>query len=257
MSNKRIIALLSDFGSRDHYVGVMKGVILSRAPNVTIVDISHDIAPQDVHSASYILWASYQYFPKRTIFLTVVDPGVGSERKIICVQTDKYYFLAPDNGLLKFILGETDSPEVYAVDNRKYFLPDVSSTFHGRDIFASLCGHLANGISPARLGKKTHPDTKPEHFAIIEPLKTRAVHGEIIHIDHFGNLVTNFRLRGGNVLRGTIMLQAYSRRHRVRMIKTFVHNYAEGLGKSPFVLVGSNGLLEISVKNGSAKKCWA
>ena len=148
-----IIALLTDFGTKDYFVGAMKGVILNINENAKIIDITHEIEPQNIRSASFTLRACYKNFPPKTIFVAVVDPGVGSERRAILVETEDYFFIAPDNGLLSFIFNESDDFLVYEITNEKFFNQPVSQTFHGRDIFAPCAAHLSKGVLPAEFGK--------------------------------------------------------------------------------------------------------
>lgn len=251
------VVLLTDFGTSDHYIGVMKGVILSRAPHVTIIDISHNVSPQNIDEAAYLLWTSYKYFPQRTIFVSVVDPGVGSKRKILCAVGHGYYFLAPDNGLLKYVLGDLQNLKIYSVTDKKYFLSEVSSTFHGRDIFASVCAHLAIGLDPSKLGKSVKPKTKPERFIVIDYRKRKNVKGRIIYIDRFGNLVTNFLPKRPivNLKDFYIELDPHDNRKRTKkVIKDSYHTYADAPLNLPFLIVGSSGLIEISLKNGNVSE---
>lgn len=249
------IALLTDFGLSDQYVGVMKGVILNRVPNANIVDISHNVSPHNIDEGAYLLWASYQYFPPGTIFVSVVDPGVGSKRKVICVVGDGYYFLAPDNGLLKYVLSALGNFKTYSVTERKYFLAQVSNTFHGRDIFAPVCAHLANGLAPSRLGNTIKPETTPGRFITIDPLKKQLVKGRIIHIDRFGNLVTNFqpvRINAGFEKMKIEVNSIEETKHKENFVTHYSLTYAEAPEHKPFMIIGSSGLMEVSLKNGSA-----
>lgn len=250
-----IVALLTDFGLTDHYVGVVKGVILSRAPHVQIVDISHGVRPQNIDQAGYLLWAAYKYFPEGTIFVSVVDPGVGSRRKIICATGDGYIFLAPDNGLLKYVFGEIKHPEVYAVTAKRYFLKNVSKTFHGRDVFASVAGFLANGLVPSKLGKRIKGRISSERFAILDSAR-KVVVGKVIHVDRFGNLITNFLAdvaqtqHGKRVTHlGNISLRLDSTQ---KLIRRVYPTYNDAPNNEPFIVLGSSGLLEISIKTGNA-----
>ncbi|MGR3218622.1 MAG: SAM hydrolase/SAM-dependent halogenase family protein, partial [Candidatus Anammoxibacter sp.] len=149
-----IVTLLTDFGLHDEYVGVMKGVILGIDRSARIIDLSHSIKPQDIIGAAYVLLSAYKYFPAGTVNLVVVDPGVGSDRKIICVKTKDHIFLAPDNGILSILIAHETPEIIIEVTNKKYFLPEVSNTFHGRDIFAPVAAHLANGVKPEELGEE-------------------------------------------------------------------------------------------------------
>ena len=248
MKKNAVIALLTDFGLNDGFVGSMKGVILSSLPpTVQIVDVTHSVEPQNIDEAAYLLWSVFNYFPKGTIFVCVVDPGVGSKRKILCLQTDRFYFLAPDNGLLKFILGSAKPRAIVAVTNRKYFAKEVSSTFHGRDIFAPVAAHLANGLSITKLGPKTKPLFAEEHFVEIVPDNKKVYVGKIIHIDHFGNIITNFHSR--RLFSTRVRLQI-----RKSTISRFSKTYADAKLGHPFVVPGSSKLLEVSLKNGNVAR---
>ncbi len=141
-----LIVLLTDFGNKDNFVGVMKGVISGINPVAHLIDLTHEIEPQSVQQAAFVLWASRKFFPEDSIFVNVVDPGVGSDRKIICGRVDNQIFIAPDNGLLDYVVAEANELEFYEVSNKRFFLSDVSSTFHGRDIFAPVSANISRGI---------------------------------------------------------------------------------------------------------------
>jgi len=185
-----IITLITDFGLQYNYVCVMKGVIYSINPNVQIIDITHFVNSYDLIEANFILKSSFKYFPKGTIHVVVVDPGVGSQREIILMQTKNYYFLAPNNGILDFAPDKFEEIKIIEVTNKKYFLDEISSTFHGRDIFAPVAGYLSLGMEIEEFGTKLNkiktlpPKFKPKFD------KDRII-AEIIYIDHFGNLITN------------------------------------------------------------------
>lgn len=186
---RQIITLISDFGCRDGFVGIMKAVMLGIYKDIEIVDVSHEIPPYNVNSAAFVLGQSYSYFPENTIHVVVVDPEVGSRRKIVYVEAGAYRFLAPNNGVLQYIHYWEDIHLVVDVNNRDYFLPEQSSTFHGRDIFAPVAAHLARGLDPLKLGDQTS-----EFYTRLPPkptVETKNIRGEIIHIDHYGNLVSN------------------------------------------------------------------
>lgn len=240
-----IIALLTDFGLKDPYVGVMKGVILRINPEARIIDLSHDIPPQGILDAYFLLSNSYRYFPDGTLFLTVVDPGVGSERKILAVETDAYTFVAPDNGVLGFLQKEGRIRRAVAVQNPRYALAPVSNTFHGRDIFAPAAAHLSRGLDLAKLGPamdRIHRIAPPSPRINREGVLT----GEIVSIDRFGNLVTN--------IPGEPIASADAVEIRVgkTVIDRMTRSYAEGKKGKLFAIVGSTGNLEISVNKGSA-----
>ena len=190
LNPRKIIALLTDFGTKDYFVGALKGVITSINPSVNIIDITHEIEPQNIASAGFTLRACYKNFPKQTIFVAVVDPDVGSNRKAITVETDDYYFVAPDNGLLSFIFNGREEFKVFELTEEKFFARNISSTFHGRDVFAPVAAHLANGIQPDKFGRQTtNYICFNERAPNVESNET--IIGEIIHIDRFGNLITN------------------------------------------------------------------
>src|SRR5437868_13096426 len=195
-----VIALLTDFGTRDHYAGTMKGVALAICPDVTLVDISHDLPAHDVLSASLELAAAYKYFPPGTIFLVVVDPGVGSARRGIAADTGDYKFVAPDNGVLTSVLDEHPAKKVVELTERKYARPTVSRTFEGRDRFAPAAAWLAKGIDVAALGR---PVGGIELLAIPQPsADEEQITGEVLRVDRFGKLVTNIDRRTFDCLAG-------------------------------------------------------
>jgi S-adenosylmethionine hydrolase len=239
----RPIALLTDFGDSDHYAGTLKGAILSVNPDARIIDISHNVTAQNIGEAGYLLWASYQYFPDGTIFVCVVDPGVGTERRIICVDTDRHTFIAPDNGLLDFVLSRENIRRSYEIVRPPQLGSNsVSATFHGRDIFAPLAAYCSLGTSVSRFGRLCELKTPASQF--YEPQKESTA-ARILHIDHFGNLITN------------IPEQYFSRctiNAGGTRISTRIRNYGEAPPNRPCMIVGSNGLIEIVLKEGSAAK---
>lgn len=250
-----IIALLTDFGDQDEYVGLMKGVILSICPAARIVDLCHRVKPQDITQAAFIIQAAWRYFPKTTIHLVVVDPGVGGRRAIIAVQVKGQVILAPDNGVLTRVVDDQKPDAAVRVENAEFFLDSVSPTFHGRDIFAPVAAHIANGIALDRLGPKLNP-------AEIMRIKDLTCHitpdgqlvGRIVGIDRFGNLLTNidagrlkdFR-RSGQGSSPTIKIGD-------RQIHGLSETYAKVPPGAPAALVGSRGYLEIAVNLGSARR---
>ncbi|MCD6224235.1 MAG: SAM-dependent chlorinase/fluorinase, partial [Deltaproteobacteria bacterium] len=187
-----IITLLTDFGVEDEYVGIMKGVILSINPSSTIVDITHQIAPQDIIAAAYRIKFSYKYFPEKTVHLVIVDPGVGSGRPLLAAKIQGHFFLAPDNGILTPLLDDGDIDTLVFVENSEYFLDSVSQTFHGRDIFAPVAAHISKGIDIMELGKLA--DIKSlARLSVEKPFiaDNGELSGIIVSIDRFGNLITN------------------------------------------------------------------
>jgi S-adenosyl-L-methionine hydrolase (adenosine-forming) len=190
---KPLIAFLSDFGTRDHYAGVMKGVVLSINPDATVVDISHDLPAHDIPFAAHELAATYRYFPAGTIFLVVVDPGVGSSRRGLAVEAGEWRFVAPDNGVLTVVLQDSPAKKVVELTERRYARPTVSRTFEGRDRFAPAAAWLSKGVQLTALGRPVGD------FVLLDLPKPRledgVLHGVVIRIDHFGNVVTNLDRR--------------------------------------------------------------
>ena len=239
-----IITLLTDFGLADGYAGVMHGVILGINPAATVVDLTHEVPPQDVRSGAYVLATSYRYFPRGTIHTVVVDPGVGGERAAIALRAAGQLFVAPDNGVLSYVLAEGYEAAIRLSEPR-YWLPHPSHTFHGRDIFAPVAAHLSLGVPLEALGE---PLERPVQFAIPRPL----LRGDgvwvahIIHVDRFGNLVTDLRPEP----------EAHISAAEVegRRIGAIVDTYAAVPPGTPAVLVGSAGYLEIAVRNGNARR---
>jgi S-adenosylmethionine hydrolase len=239
-----VVALLTDFGTRDHYVGAMKAVVLSVCPDATLVDITHEIPPQDVLSAALELAAAYRYFPPATVFLTVVDPGVGSERRGIAAAAAGYYFVGPDNGVFAEVFREA-APTVVELRERKYARPAISRTFEGRDRFAPAAGWLARGVELRQLGPAVsdlHDLAVPA--AVVDGDQVR---GEILRIDRFGNLITN-------IARSAVATDP--RRAEVRIgshrVAGIVSTYAEAAPGALCALIGSSERLEIAVNGGSA-----
>lgn len=250
-----LVTLLTDFGTRDEYVGVVKGVILAAAPQTTIVDLSHAIAPQDVAGASRMLAAAFPYFPPATVHVAIVDPGVGSERGIVGVEAGGQRFLAPDNGLLTPVLDGQTVARVHRVTNRRLFRSPVSATFHGRDIFAPVAGHLARGGDLADLGPPADPAAL-QRTQLERPHRSpdgRRLDGVVTGVDRFGNLITNI---GGQDLEaiadaGGGRLVIGIGRWRLQGLAPFYGHVPEG---EPLAIIGSRGMLEIAVHRGNAAK---
>lgn len=245
-----LIVLTTDFGLSDSYVGVMKGVIASIAPEAKVIDLTHDIRPQDIRHGAYVLKISTNYFPDNTLFVTVVDPGVGSSRKKIAVRTDRHYFIAPDNGVLTHILNEHPVTEAISLTNSDFHLGKISSTFHGRDIFSPVAAHLANGVSLSAVGSpmKAHELVKlpaPKHHLD----NSGAWHGEVIHIDRFGNLITTLTEDdlSGEKLSWHIQIPNAPPLY-------LEGTYADVKVGEPVAYIGSDGFVEIGVRNSSAEK---
>jgi S-adenosylmethionine hydrolase len=242
-----VIALLTDFGTVDHYAGTMKGVMLGICPDATLVDISHDIPAHDVTAGALELAAAYKYFPAGTIFVAVVDPGVGSARRGLAVDTGDYRFVAPDNGVLTLVLREAPPKKVVELTERRYARPTVSRTFEGRDRFAPAAAWLAKGTQLPALGR---PFTDVQKLDIPVPeASADTVRGVVLRVDRFGNLVTNIdrksveRLGAG----GGIAIDADGQRVE-RLVATYAELPADGVG----ALFGSTDHLEIAAPSASA-----
>lgn len=245
------LTLLTDFGLQDHFVGVMKGVITNIAPQTNIVDISHQVRPQNIHLGGHLLAQALPYFPPGTVHVAVVDPGVGTQRRALAAQIGDHYFVAPDNGLLTPILEHAHETgqviEIVSLNQSKYWLPDPSTSFHGRDIFAPIAAHLVNGMPLDRLGDRIDD---PIMLALPQPsLGDQGWLGEVIMVDVFGNLSTNLRgdLFENNIGEITVILKG---KHIRGLIGTF-GNAKEG---DLIAIIDSSGCLSIAVVNGDASK---
>ncbi|HEY75443.1 MAG TPA: SAM-dependent chlorinase/fluorinase [Thermoflexia bacterium] len=261
----RVITLTTDFGTADGYVGVMKGVMLSIAPEARLVDLSHEIPPQDVRRAAFVLYTAVPFFPPDTVHLAVVDPGVGTDRRAIAVRTPQGFFVGPDNGLFTYVLAEVGEWRAVELRVSAYRLPQVSGTFHGRDIFAPAAAYLARGVPLDRLGP---PVTDPVLLPVprLEVGEGR-LEGEVLHIDHFGNVVTSVgRLRwegDGLALDAAFRRAAPPLRFAAadavvevggEAIQGVRRTYGEVAVGERLALVGSTGFLEIAVRQGSAAR---
>ena len=238
-----VITLLTDFGTADAYVGIMKGVILSRCPGASIVDLTHQVPPGDVHAASYLLGAAWRYFPAGSVHVAVVDPGVGSDRRVLAARVEGQTFVAPDNGLISAVLEDVTPETVVSVEYRDFFLPQVSRTFHGRDVLAPTAAAIACGVKIDTLGPAVEPRVKlPRHQAMIDG--DGEMVGHVIHVDRFGNLITSVRedeveegddvMVAGHVVHG--LSESYSAVQRGELL----------------AIIGSTGRLVVSVPGGSA-----
>jgi S-adenosylmethionine hydrolase len=241
----KIIALLTDFGYKDNFVGVMKGVILSINPQVNLVDISHGARPQSILEAHFLLKNSYNFFPKGTIFVGVVDPGVGSKRKPILIETNDYFFIGPDNGIFSFLESYEIKNTVH-LTNKEYFLKPVSSTFHGRDIFAPVAGFVSRGVISEEFGTLIKSIKRIE---IPKPrIKKGKLVGEIIYIDGFGNLISNISREIFDKFTKGSKFEIAIGKVRINKISS---SYAEANSKTPIALFNSFQNLEISMKDDS------
>ncbi len=245
-----LITLLTDFGDRDYFVASMKGVILGINAQTRIVDLSHQVAPHQVEEAAYLLKASYRYFPDGTIHVAVVDPGVGSSRKPLLVTTSRYYFLAPDNGLLSYVLQEETGVEVRHIQNKQYRLESAGATFDGRDLFAPAAAWLTRGQQPNSYGPILRD---PVTLPLIQPTWEGSVlTGQIVYIDRFGNLISNLTPLDLKELRGKTKRDQLTFRLGGVTIEGLVGSYSEGSASAPSALINSNGQVEIFLKESSA-----
>lgn len=243
-----LITLLTDFGLQDEYVGVMKGVILSIQTGARIVDICHDTPPQNVPAAALMIEVAYGYFPAGSIHVLVIDPGVGTERRLIAVQAEGHTFLAPDNGLLTPILEKETMEDVRLIDRRDWYLPNVSNTFHGRDIFAPVAAHLAGGRPFWQIG----PQIDPASCIRLKELhathsKDGSIHGKILHVDRFGNLVTNITQEDIERLSAQQLGENLVIHIGGHQIEGLQRSYGFAPKESPLALIGSRGRLEIAI----------
>ncbi len=245
-----IITLTTDFGLSDSFVGIIKGVILSVHPDIRIVDLTHEIERHNVEEALYTIAYAHKYFPPRTIHVVVVDPGVGTNRRPLLVQNNHSLFLAPDNGILSFLFDGKTECEVRAIESEQYFRKPVSQTFHGRDIFAHVAACLARGLKPEEVGPVISDYSRLNIPQLL--ISEQSIRGEIIHVDRFGNLITNIQKRhldpiveqGGKVVAETKGIH----------LQGLYTSYAENTSDQPGMIINSFDLLEIFSFKGSAQE---
>jgi hypothetical protein len=242
-----MITLTSDFGLKDPYVAEMKGAVLTINPKATLIDITHEVEKFNVRMAAFMLASAAPYFPKGTVHLAVVDPGVGTQRRAIAVQTKKGFFVGPDNGVLVLAAQNQGVEHVYELANPKFMLPNVSCTFHGRDVFAPAAAHLDMGVALGAFGPEIKDPVNPE-FTAIKRTRSSLI-GEVLHIDGFGNIITNINeaeFAKGSAEKISAELSGISL--KIQFGKT----YAEAKPKEPVALIGSHGFLEIALNQDSA-----
>lgn len=243
----QIITLTTDFGARDWFVGVMKGVILGVNPRAKVVDLTHEIAPGDIRGGAFALSAACRFFPKGTIHVAVVDPGVGSNRPALAVQTAEYGFVGPDNGVLSFALRDQKIKAIHRLENAQFFLKPVSRTFHGRDLFAPVAAHLSRGVPIHRFGprqKELHRLKWPEP----RPAAGGRIEGEVVYLDRFGNAITNVENAS---LKPTGLYEVFAGRRRLCPVRAFYGSVRRG---AAVAVPGSTGFLEIAVNGSSAAR---
>jgi S-adenosylmethionine hydrolase len=249
-----LIALLTDFGLEDGYPGIMKGVIASIAPQARLVDITHLIPAQDIATGAWVLYTAWHYFPSGTIFLCVVDPGVGTSRRPVLLHAGDRFFVGPDNGLFSYILSsvsESGGPiQAVELNRDRFYLAPLSATFAGRDLFAPCAGHLAAGIAFEDLGTPLDPKELSQSAAPPPPiLEWGRLSGAVAHCDHFGNVITNFGSRLAEmVLKSPTSVLTING----KTVSARAATYAAGPEGSPFLLPDSSGHLAIAVRNASA-----
>jgi len=243
-----IIALTTDFGIDDHFVGVMKGVILGIQPAAQVIDISHGVQPYEIADGAFTIAQAYRYFPQKTIHVVVVDPGVGSARRPLLAEMAGQYFVAPDNGVLSMVFAR-EQPKVRHITSERYFLQPVSRTFHGRDVFSPVAAHLASGVSPAQFGKRIDDYIRA---SFDRPTQTgkHTWTGAILKTDHFGNLFTNFHIDQFPSVR----THAFSLNTGPQTITRLALTFSDCDPGELFVVVGSSGYLEVAASQASAAK---
>ncbi len=248
MAARSIITLLTDFGTQDYFVGAMKGVILSANPAARIVDLTHDIPPQDIHAGAFNLLAAYRDFPLGTIHVAVVDPGVGSNRRPILIECADQFFVGPDNGIFSWICEREGDWRAHQLTNEKLFRHPTSKTFHGRDVFAPVAAALAKGAKPGEVGPPVNSIVELES---LNPTTTNGgkIEGRIIHIDRFGNCITNLTAHH---------VDGDNRASQLRVNGAEINSFREFFSEDPgaenelFMLLGSAGFIEIAARNASA-----
>ncbi len=248
MEASGIITLTTDFGTRDPYAGIMKGMALTANPDAKIVDITHEIPPQDILNAAFTLMRAYAYFPAGAVHVAVVDPEVGGKRKGIAVRTERFFFVGPDNGVFSMVFQREKPLEIREILNPPFIMEHISNTFHGRDIFAPCAGRLSAGSAFSDIG----PELSRTVF-LRSPRPTRLrnfLEGEIISVDSFGNLVTNIPEKMFRSFAGKRKTEIYFATDR---FPTVHRHYSEAPPGTPLALFGSSGYLEISVNAGNAQ----
>ena len=243
-----IITLTTDFGLKDPYTAEMKAAILSICPNAVIVDITHEITKFNIQMGAYMLASAVPYFPKGSVHVAVVDPGVGTQRRPILIQTKQVFFVGPDNGLLVLAAEKQGIIRVHELVNPRFMLPRVSNTFHGRDIFAPAAAHLLNGVKPAEFGPEIREAAKPE-FAKVRR-RNGVLVGEVLHVDGFGNIITNINEKevAQSHVKASVIVELPSYKLKLKLGKA----YGEAEAHEPLALIGSHGFLEIALNKGNA-----
>jgi S-adenosylmethionine hydrolase len=247
-----LVTLLTDFGTTDYFVGALKGALLDANPDARVIDITHEIPPHDTEAAAFTLLAAFETFPAGTVHVAVVDPGVGSARRPVAVVSHRHTFVGPDNGIFGYVFERIEPFKVFHLTNKSFFRREVSATFHGRDIFAPVAGALSRGVSAEKLGPEIEDFTRLP-FAVPERRPDGTLVGSILHIDRFGNCITN-------ISRRDISLETFDSGFSVRVgereVTSFRRFFADETcaGVEPFAIWGSAGLLELAVFRDSAAR---
>src|SRR5579872_1759211 len=243
-----VITLTTDFGVSDHFVGTMKGVILGIAPRAAIVDVTHEVLPYDINEGAFIIAKAWRYFPKGTIHVVVIDPGVGSSRRPILCEAGAQFFIAPDNGVLSMIY-DASPHKVRVISNPKLMNQKVSRTFHGRDVFAPSAAHLARGIDAAKFGKTIHDYVRT---FILRPqqIGRHAWSGVVLKVDRFGNLITNLHIDDF----GEVKTRPFELRIGLERVRRLALTYSETAIGDVFAIVGSSGYIEVAANQASASQ---
>ncbi len=243
----KIVTLTSDFGMKDAYAAEMKAAILNICPAASIVDVTHEVEKFNVREGAFVVASAAPYFSDGVVHVVVVDPGVGTQRRPIIVETRRSFFVGPDNGVLMLAAEDQGILHVREITSRRFMLPHVSHTFHGRDIFAPVAAHLANGIKSDEFGPIITDEAKPQFTVVTR--SHDSVTGEVLHVDDFGNTITNIPARDIAGFRGSMVhVTLPGRMHQMRILST----YGEARLNEPLVLVGSHGYAEITVNQGNA-----
>ncbi len=257
LTSHPVMAFMTDFGLDDGDVGVLKGVALGIVPDAQLIDITHTVAPQNVESGAWILSVSYRYFPRGTVFVCVVDPGVGSSRRPIAVAAGDWYFVGPDNGLFSYVFTEQTVHSVVTLSQPAYHLAQVSSTFHGRDIFTPVAAHIASGVALAELGSSVDPATLHRLDLGLATRQGNEIRdARILHVDHFGNLVTNIPLHLVPDLFSSSHVEATLTNQKVGISESrrFFSDSTQSQDRQPFLFGDSSGYVGIAIRNGNAAR---
>jgi S-adenosylmethionine hydrolase len=244
----KIVTLMTDFGLKDPYVAEMKAAILGICPKAVIVDVTHEIAKFNIRMGAYVLASAAPYFPDGTVHVAVVDPSVGTRRRPIAIQTKRSFFVGPDNGILVLAAAKQGIESIHELTNPRFMMPKVSGTFHGRDVFAPAAAHLLNRVKPAEFGSEVREATEAD-FAKVT-WKNGMLFGEVLHIDGFGNIITNINQKeiAENRVKGEVNVELAGNNLKLKFCKA----YGETKPQEPLILIGSHGFLEISVNQGNA-----